>query len=105
MATHRLIQIFLPLYDNDGHPFPQTSYKNLQVVLTEKFNGVTVYQRAPAKGLWKEDRENIVRDDLVIYEVVTAGLDHSFWTDLKEQLLKEYRQQEIMIRSTPVELL
>lgn len=105
MKTNTLIQIFLPLYDNDGSPFPQSEYKNLQSLLTEKFKGVTVYQRAPAKGLWKEDKETIVRDDLVIYEVVTESIDESFWSDLKEHLLRQYRQQEIMIRCSQIRLL
>jgi hypothetical protein len=75
MATHTLIQIFLPLYDNAGNPFPQTDYKSLQTLLTEKFNGVTVYQRAPVKGLWKEDNERTVRDDLVIMlRIYSRGL-------------------------------
>src|SRR5687768_9699609 len=34
MATHTLVQIFLPLYDNEGNPFPQTDYKSLQTLLT-----------------------------------------------------------------------
>jgi hypothetical protein len=103
--SQKLIQIFLPLYDNVGKSFPPDEYKHIQLLLTEKFNGVTVYQRAPAKGLWKEDETSIVRDDLVIYEVVAETLEQSFWTALKDRLLKQFRQEAIMIRCAEIQLL
>lgn len=100
-----LIQIFLPLYDNDGHPFPELYFKDLQKSLTERFGGVTIYQRAPAKGLWKDDTENIVRDDLVIYEVIAEEIDRAYWAVLKTALRKKFRQSEVMVRSTQIEKL
>jgi hypothetical protein len=49
-----LIQILLPLYDNDGRPFPQYEYEYVRDELKELVGGITTYDRSPVKGLWKE---------------------------------------------------
>lgn len=44
-----LVQILLPLYDNDGRRFPTSHYESLRAELTERFGGLTSYSRAPAR--------------------------------------------------------
>ena len=70
-----LVQILLPLYDNQGEPFPQREYAQVRDELTERFGGITTFVRSPAEGLWKETPTTTVRDDIVIYEVMTERLD------------------------------
>ena len=44
-----LIEILLPVRDNEGLPFAMT-YQSLGDELTEHYGGVTVFTRAPAEG-------------------------------------------------------
>jgi hypothetical protein len=53
IAMH-LIQILLPLADNAGHPFPDDVLQAIQTELSERFGGLTAYNRAPARGVWTE---------------------------------------------------
>jgi hypothetical protein len=95
----------VPLYDNDGTAFPLSEYSSLQTFFAEKFKGVTVYQRAPAKGLWKENEDSLVRDDLIIFEVVARNLDRRFWINVRTFLEKKFKQEIILIRSWSIEIL
>lgn len=56
------IQLLLPLSDNDGTPFPVAHYGRVREELTERFQGLTAYSRAPAEGLWKKDDHAVARD-------------------------------------------
>lgn len=79
-----LIQILLPLYDNAGRAFPQSMYDQIRTELTEKFGGLTTYVRSPAVGLWKENEDKTVRDDIVIYEVMTEKLHTDWWRSYRQ---------------------
>jgi len=50
--TGWLIQILLPLFDNDGRRFGEEPFTRTRGELLERFGGLTAHQRAPAKGLW-----------------------------------------------------
>ena len=65
----RLVQIFLPLYDNAGKRFPSRLYARERERLVDRFGGMTAYMQAPVKGLWKTESKTR-RDDLVIFEVM-----------------------------------
>lgn len=45
-----LIQLFLPLYDNDGQAFAKPLFDTVRGELTERFGGVTAFVRSPAVG-------------------------------------------------------
>ena len=45
-----LIEIFLPLADNLGRGFPPAKFAEMAEELKRQFNGVTVYDRKPARG-------------------------------------------------------
>lgn len=100
-----LIQILLPLYDNNGQPFPQETYNGVRDELTQQFGGLTTYVRSPARGLWQEEEGKTVRDDIVIYEVMAEQLDRAWWQAYREQLRRTYRQEELVIRANEIELL
>jgi hypothetical protein len=65
-----LIQILLPLSDDEGRPFPAANFDLLAQKLTEKFGGVTGFTRSPAEGRWKQDGST-THDDIVVIEVMT----------------------------------
>ncbi|MGV3741286.1 MAG: hypothetical protein ACO1NO_03135 [Burkholderiaceae bacterium] len=100
-----LIQIFLPMYDNQGQKFPASHYRQVRDELMEKFNGITAYTRSPAHGLWQLDEGQTVRDDLVIYEVMVEELDRSWWHAYKLMLEQRFEQLEMLIRAQKIDLL
>ncbi len=97
MSAQRLIQVYLPLYDPSGKSLPEKLFHEVKTALTEKFGGLTMYTRSPAEGLWKETEQKTVKDDLVIYEVMAVDLDEVFWKEYKEQLKKQFKQDELLI--------
>jgi hypothetical protein len=44
-----LVQVLLPVYDNEGGRFPIDYYDEVRVKLTDLFGGLTAYTRAPAE--------------------------------------------------------
>jgi len=94
-----LVQLLLPLYDNDGHPFEASEYVRLRSELADRFGGVTAYTRAPARGVWKDDSGETTRDDIVIFEVMTAELDEPWWTSFRESLEARFRQDSVIVRA------
>ncbi|HEX6985293.1 MAG TPA: hypothetical protein VF170_07945 [Planctomycetaceae bacterium] len=109
-AMH-LVQLLLPLYDNDGRRFPEREYAEVRWTLTERFGGVTAYHRAPAEGLWKEEDgsaardEVVIYDEIVIYEVMTDDLDRGWWEAFRERLRGRFRQEDLVVRAMPIERL
>lgn len=93
-----LIEIFLPVRDNDGRPFGADMYAAIRQTLTDKFGGVTAFTRAPAHGEFKEG-DTVMHDDIVVYEVMADALDKEWWSRYRRQLEKDFRQEEILIRA------
>lgn len=101
--TH-IIEIFLPLRDNDGLSFPDATYELEKKLLLEKFGGVTVYMRAPAQGLWAKDGD-ITVDTIVIFEIMTDDIDTEWWQTHRLKLQDTFAQEQILIRATSATLL
>ena len=93
-----MIQILLPVRDNNNQAFPAESYAGIREVLTKQFGGITAYTRAPAEGVWRDDQNAAHRDDMVILEVMTAELDGAWWQEYKRQLKITFSQEDIIIR-------
>ncbi|MCQ2031900.1 hypothetical protein EA797_04150 [Stutzerimonas zhaodongensis] len=100
-----LIQLLLPLYDNDGESLPKSLFAEVRDELVQQFGGLTAYSRAPARGLWCEDDDETVRDDLIIHEVMAEGIDRTWWAAYRTSLEARLRQEQIMIRAHRVEVL
>jgi hypothetical protein len=98
----RLVQILLPTQDNDGAAFPGELWAAVRTELTDRFGGVTAYQRAPATGLWDEG-DDVVRDDIVIHEVMVEEMDSAWWSNYRRSLETRFRQDEIVIRALPMD--
>jgi hypothetical protein len=99
-----LIEIFLPLRDNEGSPFAAGNYADIRKTLTEKFGGLTAFSRAPADGTDKEGgRER--HDELVVFEVMTDAPERGWWSAYRKELERRFRQDRILIRMSEVTLL
>jgi hypothetical protein len=94
-----LVQILLPVYDNEGHHFEPDDYVDLRAELAERFGGVTTYMRAPARGVWKDDAGETTRDDIVIFEVMIDDLDHEWWGGFRKELERRFRQESVIVRA------
>ena len=96
-----LVQIVLPLYDNDGQRHPRELFKRTFDELTERFGGVTAFTRAPAEGLWDDGSGRVVRDDVIVVEVMTDARDDRWWAEQRERLAARFKQQELVVRALP----
>ena len=101
-----LVQLLLPLADNDGRPFPAAHYAAVREELAGRFGGLTAYSRAPAEGLWAEGGgDRPARDDIVVYEVMVDALDRAWWAGFRADLERRFAQDEIVVRAQPAERL
>jgi hypothetical protein len=98
-----LVRSLLPLYDNAGQPFGPEAFDRVRNELTAQFGGVTAYRHAPAEGLWRTDDGGLSRDEMVMFEVMTAQLERGWWTSYKRELAARFRQEELLVRATEFE--
>ncbi|MFD0941497.1 inorganic diphosphatase [Pedobacter boryungensis] len=96
------IELFIPVYNKKGKPFPKKYYTNLHQKLTDKFGGLTMYSRVPVIGFWKENTANTVKENIIVYEVLATEIDDKFWSKLKKWILKTFAQEEIIIHISSV---
>jgi hypothetical protein len=94
-----LVQILLPVYDNEGRAFDASEYGRLRSELADRFGGVTAYTRAPARGIWRDDSGENKRDDIVIFEVMTDDLDRAWWAAFRKSLEERFRQESVIVRA------
>jgi len=99
-----LVQILLPLSDNQGQPFPGREFDRLKEELAARFEGVTAYLQAPAQGLWKEGGETD-SDEIVVFEVMTPKVNVSDWQRRRADLERLFRQDRIVVRCSKITLL
>ena len=99
-----LVQILLPLADNTGRRFDGADYGRVRTELTERCGGITSFTRAPAKGMWKEGGHT-THDDMVVFEVMTRDLEHTWWERYRADLERRFQQETIIVRALKVEML
>ena len=99
-----LVQLLLPLYNNSGIQFEQKLYTDVRNELVDRFGGITAYTRAPVHGLWQES-EQLVRDDLIIYEIMVEKLEEDWWRGYREILENRFQQQSLVVRAHQILLL
>jgi hypothetical protein len=105
LITMFLIQILVPANDGPvtaGQPNP---FAQMREELKQKFGGLTVYSRAPAEGLWQEDENHTVQDNIVLFEIMADTLDRAWWAAYRRILEVRFDQQEIVIRAQEIERL
>jgi hypothetical protein len=105
-VSARLVQLLLPLVDNEGRRYPADLFASLRRMLVERFGGATAYVRSPAEGFWTpvgggpESRE-----DVVLVEVMDVDFDPAWWRACRLELERTLRQQAVVIRALPMESL
>lgn len=100
-----LIQFLLPLRDNEGVAFGQAAFDRVTAELTEHFGGLTTYLRAPAEGAWCEPGGALDRDQVVIFEVMAERVERDWWAAYRTGLEQRFRQQQVLVRASAVEVL
>ena len=95
-----LIQILLPLYDNQGRRLPKKLFADTSRSLAKSHGGVTAYTRSPAVGLWKSRGSQLKKDEIVVYEVVTPVLKPKLWKNRRQKWEVAFRQDSLLIRAT-----
>lgn len=101
-----VIQFLLPLRDNAGQPFARADFERVRGELTDRFGGVTAFLQSPAAGAWKdEDSEHTLRDEVVLYELMTDTLDRAWWKAYREELQRRFRQKALVVRALSAESL
>jgi 2-hydroxychromene-2-carboxylate isomerase len=99
-----LVQLILPRRRNDGTAIEASLFAEVRQTLLDRFGGVTAYASAPAQGLW-QDGARVERDEVVLYEVMVAGLDRAWWAAYRKELEVKFQQQELVVRALPMERL
>jgi hypothetical protein len=97
-----LVEILLPLYDNEGRAFGAGEFDRVRDELAARFGGVTAFRRAPAEGVWAEDGE-LSRDRVVIFEVMAEALERQWWAAYRRELEARFRQEKLVVRATAFE--
>jgi hypothetical protein len=97
-----LIQLLLPLHNNEKEPFPARHFDTVREELTDRFGGVTAFVRTPAVGLWKDSNEDVSRDDMVMFEVMSAELDKDWWISYRLRLQQKFRQEKLLVWASSV---
>ena len=97
-----LIQLLLPLHDNHKQAFPSEYFDNVRKTLTERFGGVTAFLRSPAIGLWKEGEDELTRDEVVMFEVISTELDSDWWAGYRIKLQNRFSQDELLIWASKI---
>jgi hypothetical protein len=98
------VEIYLPMNDNQGTPFAEPVFTQIETALTEKFGGVTAYKRAPAQGRWKSEGSTDA-DEIAIFEVIVGVLDKEWWNEFGRTLEERLGQEQILITARDIEIL
>ncbi|QQN62192.1 hypothetical protein JIR23_21635 [Bradyrhizobium diazoefficiens] len=99
-----LVEKLLPLSGNEGWPFDSEKFCRLRETLTERFGGLTAFTRSPAQGTTREG-DKTVRDEIIVFEVLTEILDESWWISYRRRLETDFQQDKIIVRASAVTLL
>jgi hypothetical protein len=100
--THHIVEVFLPLTDNQGISFAPELFEQVRDELLERFGGVTFFSRNPAEGLWEDGGDRVSQDQVITAEVIVDELDSSWWSGFRERLEKLLRQEEVLVRACPM---
>lgn len=95
-----LIQLLLPLTDNQGVPFAREDFDRVRGELIDRFGGVTAFLQSPARGVWKNEADGRTdKDQLVLVEVMTQELNQAWWHAYRKELETRFRQESIVVRA------
>jgi hypothetical protein len=100
----RRYDLYLPLSDNEGRLFAEELFDSVERRLFARFGGLTSQQRDfPLHGIW-QSQSRVYRDQVIILTVLDFRRRGStrFIAQLKQALLREFEQLEILITEQPL---
>jgi hypothetical protein len=100
-----LVQILLPLFDNERNRFDGEFFRAVRDELAAAFGGVTVYSRAPAEGLWKGESAALQHDEIILFDVMVEHLDREWWAAYRKTLETRFRQDVVVMRAQEIAIL
>jgi len=100
-----LVQILLPVYDNDGNAILHDTYHQIRDELVKEFGGLTAFTQSPAEGLWTPEDKETRRDEIIVIEVMVTNFDDAWWRAYKKALEVRLKQESVVIRSLEMQLL
>lgn len=100
-----MVQILLPVVDERGEQYGKQLYSDLARDLTNRFGGLTAYTLPPATGYMEDGPGRVVREPIVIYEVMVEDLERTWWAALRERLEIEFAQGELIVRAQEIQQL
>lgn len=81
-----LVEILLPVQDNEGHLIRSGLFSRVREELVDRFGGITAFTREPAEGLWDAPDGRKSNDAIIIYEVMMQNLHRPWWESYKADL-------------------
>lgn len=102
----RRYDLYLPLTDNEGRPFAGELFDALERRLLAHFGGLTSQQRDfPLRGVWQGEGR-IYLDQVIILTALDFRRQGStrFIARLKQDLLRDFKQLEILITEQPLQV-
>ena len=98
-------ELYVPLLFNDGTPVGDKVIDRIGERLLKQFGGLTFFPQ-PNEGRWRMGHVTF-RDKVVIFRVLTAEvrMARRYFRQLKEELKRELRQEEILIVEKDAETL
>jgi len=96
----QLIQILLPVFDNEGCRFERSRFDAVRARLIERFGGLTAFVQSPAQGLWKDVQTGATaHDDMILVEVMVEVFERDWWAAYRTELEALFRQDEVVVRA------
>ena len=92
-----LVEILLPVTDRT-----REELQRLTKLMTERFGGVTAFTRSPGEGLW-QDQGRTIGDQIIVLGVMCETLDAAWWAELRREIERRLDQDEIIVRSHPIQ--
>jgi hypothetical protein len=98
-------ELYVPLSYNDGTPVDPKILMQLRERLLTEFGGLTFFPQ-PNEGFWTFGGVTY-RDEIVVYRVLSEHVRTArrFFRELKEELKRKLKQEEILIVEKDADLL
>jgi len=90
-------KIIVPLHDNQKDPFPEEIIDSIKHRIVSEFGGLTSYN---VLGYWDSGEQTYIDEEITIIVDVPAknhDKSSSFFIDLKNELMKELKQEKIYV--------
>lgn len=94
------LELLIPLADNDGVPFPDTSFADFEDFLVTTAGGFT--RRGDVEGAWKSPDGHVMRDRSRSYVVtVPENLTDRAASSIDQYVRRQFRQQAAFVETLP----